>query len=413
MRASRISYILFISMEEQYLDRIKDPVVVAVLVIIAAALAFLLIKGNSYLKEAEEVARLNNSGDYSVAQDLLLEKISGDSAPELKLMLANSYLDEGSVRGLEANASKKAQAVLFEVEKSYESTYLYDLLGYSYEIINNFEKALEYYNKSLSLDKGSANTLFSIGHTYWLKGETDKARDYYNQAEQAITRSTDNSVKVKIYAGIAVLSKDLAKAEEYFLKTIPLSDSKAFKAEMYSDLAVLKLSQGNSDQAFEYAKMALNTDPSSEMAHLNFAKSAMSKKEILEANWEKVRESLFKAIMLAPRKAEAQYWQGKFEFIGGNHDLALKSYQTALSFLVVDNSLNDAGRTVLKADIFLDEALIYSLKNDVIYKSYIREAYKLNPAKIFYIVDNDPTLKKLRTALIEGNLFLMAKFKPS
>ena len=404
-------------MEGQYLnklkERINDPVVATVLVIAITASVFLFVRGDTYSKEAAEAAKLNNSGDYAVAQSLLLEKIKTNSASELKMMLANSYLDEGSVRGLEAQASKKAQDILFEVEKSYKSPYLYDLIGYSYEVINDFDNALSYYNKSLSLDKTSVNTLFSIGHTYWLKGENDKARDYYSQAEQAITGKTDNSVKIKVYAGIAVLSKDLVKAEEYFLKTIPLSDSKAFKAEMYADLSTLRLAQGDSGQSLEYAQKALETDSSSEMSHIVFAKSAMADKATLETNWEKIRESLFKAIFLAPRKAEAQYLQGKFNFIGGNYDLALKSYDTALSFLSVDNSLNDSGRAVLKADILLDEALIYLLKNDIRYKSYIREAYKSNPAKVFYVVDNDPALKELRTALIEGNLFLMAKFKPS
>lgn len=391
------------------------PVVVVIIVMIAAApIIYLQYAKEKYIKEVwTEAVNIANSGNYADAEKLLLEKIDKNPAVELKLLLANSYLEEGSVRGLETNASKKAQDILLSIKASYRGVYFYDLLGYSYEIINDFDQALENYNKALSQDKASVNTLFSIGHTYWLKGENDKARDYYSQAEQAITDKTDNSIKIKVYAGIAMLSKDLVKAEEYFLKTIPLSDSKAFKAEMYSDLATLKLAQGSTTQAFEYAQKALDTDPSSEVAHIVFAKSAMADKDLLKANFEKVRESLFKAIFLAPRKAAAQYWQGKFDFIGGNYDIALKSYQTALSFLSIDNSLNDSSRMVLKADILFDEAMIYLLKKDIRYKSYIREAYKSNPAKIFYIVDSDPSLKELRTALIEGNLFLMAKFKPS
>lgn len=402
-------------MDEQQPNRTYDPIVIAVLAVVAIAAIALIVQATTgkYAKEAVEVAKLNDSGYYVGAQNFLLEKIRTNPAPELELMLANSYLDEGSVRGREANASKKAQDILFRVEKSYQSSYLYDLLGYSYEIINDFDKALSYYNKSLSLDKKSVNTLFSIGHTHWLSGDEDKARDYYSQAEKAITIRTDNAVKVKVYVGIATLAQDLSVAEEYFLKAIPLSSSNAFKAEIYADLSNLKLAQADAKKALEYAQMALDADSSGEIAHLAFAKSAMADRDTLNANWEKVRESLFKAIMLAPKKAESQYWQGKFVFIGGQYDLALKSYETALSLLGVDNSLNTRGRAMLKADILLEESLIYYLKKDVRYKSYIREAYKINPAKIFFTVDNDPALKDLRTALIEGNLFLMAKVKPS
>ncbi len=381
---------------------IEIVVGIAVLLIIGIVLAFFYVppRWSKYKESAKEAANLNNSGDYAGAQKLLTEKLKADSAPELELMLANSYLDEGSVRGREAEASKKAKDILLKLEKSYQSSYLYDLLGYSYEIVNDFDNALFYYNKSLSLDKKSVNTLFSIGHTYWLKGETDKARDFYREAEHAITSKTDNSVKIKVYAGIAMLSKDLSMAEKYFLKTIPLSDSRAFKAEMYANLSTLKLVGQENKQAFEYAKTALDTDPSSEMAHLVFAKSAMSEKSVLEANWEKVRLSLFKAIFLAPTKAEAQYWQGKFEFIGGKYDQAVKSYGNALRLLPGDNSLNADSRAVLRSDINLDLAVAYYLKKDNKNADrYISEAFGGNPVKVMYVLEKNEELKGLLAML--------------
>ena len=121
---------------------------------------------NTISKTAVEVAGLINVGDYAGAQNLLIEKIGMNSAPELKLLLAASYLDEGGVRGQEAEASKKAQDILFELEKSYRGTYIYDLIGYSYEIVGNYDKALGYYGRSLISDNKSVNTLFGIGHVH-------------------------------------------------------------------------------------------------------------------------------------------------------------------------------------------------------------------------------------------------------
>lgn len=388
---------------EQPSNRINAQFIVvglAVLVIVVVSLFFFITAKVDYSKVATESATLNNSGDYAGAQKLLEEKIKSDSAPELKLMLANSYLDEGSVRGQEAEASKKAQSILIPLESSYNSVYFYDLLGYSYEIVDNFDQALTSYNKSLALDSKSVNTLFSIGHTYWLKGETDKARDFYNQADLAITDSTDNSVKIKVYAGIATLSKDLVRAEEYFLKTIPLSDSRTFKAEMYADLATLKLVQQDNAKAFEFAKMALQTDPSSEMSHLVFAKSAMAERSVLEANLEKVRLSLFKAIFLAPAKAEPQYWQGKFEFIERNYDQAIRSYGNALRLIGGDNSLNTGSRNALRSDVNLDMAVAYYLKKDNKNADrYISEAFGGNPVKVMYVLEGNAQLKGLLAML--------------
>lgn len=384
-----------------------SPVAIGVVSVLVAGIVALAVytqfANNKYAKEAAEAAQLNNSGDYAGARELLEEKIKADPAPELQLMLANSYLDEGSVRGKEAEASKKAQEILFTVEKSYKSTYLYDLLGYSYEIVNDFDNALYYYGKSLSLDGSSVNTLFSIGHTYWLKGETDEARNFYGLAERAITYKTDDSVKVKVYAGIAMLSRDLAEAETYFLKAIPLSDSRAFKAEMYADLANLKLVQSNNAQAFEYAKLAVSADSSSEMAHLAFAKSAMAEKSVLEANWEAVKTSLFKAIFLAPAKTEPQYWQGKLELIGGKTDMAIRSYGNALKLIDGDNSLNTDSRRVLRSDINFDTAVAYYLKNDKGNANrFLKESFSDNPVKVMYVLEKSEQLKELLAMLTTG-----------
>ena len=363
----------------------------------------LMVKNNSAGNVAAitaEVAKLNNEGDYAGAQKFLLEKIKSDPALELKLALANSYLDEGSVRGKEAEASKKAQEILFELDKNYQGVYLYDLIGYSYEIVNNFDKAMEYYTKSIALDKTSVNTLFSMGHIHWFLGETDQARELYRQAEQLITNNTDKSVQIKVYTGIAVLSSNFSEAEKYLLKAMPLSESRAFKAELYADLANVKLAERDNAGAFEYASKAVTADPSSALAYLAFAKSAMVDKATFAKNWDKVKESLFKAIVLAPKKAEPQHWQGKLEFIAGMTDQAIISYMNALKLLDGDNSLNVNTRKNLRSDINFDIAVAYLLKNDKPRAEvYIKDAFIDNPVKVTYMLQHSEQLKELRVML--------------
>ena len=192
--------------------------------------------------------------------------------------------------------------------------------------------------------------------------------------------------------------------EKYFLKAIPLSDNRAFKAEMYADIAILKLVEKDNSSAFEYAKTALDTDPSSGFANLVFAKSAMFDKTTLDANLAKVRLSLFKAIFLSPKKAEAQYWQGKFEFITKNYDQAVRSYGNALKLIDGDNSLNAGNRATLRSDINLDIAVAYYLNNDKKNASvYVNEAFRYNPVKVAYILQNNEQLKELLTMLPASN----------
>lgn len=217
---------------------------------------------------------------------------------------------------------------------------------------------------------------------------------------------------ILVIAGLALYLFSRTGAPEVTEKVISSAETKPFAAKFYADLSGTKLSQGDAPKAIEFADLAIQTDPSGDAGYLAYAKAAISDKEFLQKNLSRVEDSLFKAIFLSPRKAEPQYWQGKLDFVKGNYDLAIKSFQTARSLVPADDSLNKTGKDILTADILFDESIAYFLKKDDRYKSYIREAYKYNPDKIFSLVNSDPALKKVRTALIEGNLLLMAKAKP-
>lgn len=360
----------------------------------------------SYYSENTQsiVARLNNSGDYAGAQKLLIEKIKTNFSPEMRLLLATSYLDEGSVRERQAEASKKAQSILFGLEKAYyKSVYMYDLIGYSYEMIGEFDKALGYYNRSLIMDNKSVNTLYSIGHTYWFKGDLVKAKEYYSKAEAVINKTTDNSVVVKVYAAQGSMNADPKKSEGYFLKALSITDSKAFRAELYANLSQARYLQKDFTKAIEYAGSAIKIDPSNELGYLAYSKAALLNKDFLQKNAPTVEEYLVKSIFLAPGKAEPQYLMGKFDFVFGKPDLAIISYDTARKYIPNDISLNKYGRNALMSDVLFDEAVVYVSKNDPKYKSFLIEAFRYNPTKIAYTLDNSPDLRKKMVGVILNN----------
>ena len=406
----------------------RFPTIILIVGIIAVAAYFLFSQGilkSSYFGTLfsngsaqvspvyGKVYDLNNSGDFKAAQEFLASEIKTNPANGLKLSLANSILNEGSTRGTEALSAPKARDLLFAVENTGDtSAYLYELLGYSYETINDFNKAFEYYNKALAIDPQSVNTLFSIGHTYWLSGDLVKAQEFYGKANAAISATTDNSVKIKVYAALGRMESNPKKSEEYFLKAMPLADSEAFKAELYANLSNARYLQNDLPKALEYADLAMQTDPSNELGYIAYAKAAVSDKNLLQNNLSQVQESLLKAMFLAPRKAESQYWMGKFYFALGKYDVALKFYDTARGLIGQDNTLSKSGGDVLMSGALFDESTIYLLKGDNKYTSYIKEAFKYDPVKTFYLLDKNPALKKMQVALVEGNLFLMAKFKP-
>lgn len=355
-------------------------------------------------------ASLNDAGDFKAAQAYLEEQIRANpSASILKLYLANSILNEGSVHGTESAAAPKAREILLAVEKGGDKTvYLYDLLGYSYEIVNDFTNALAQYNKALALDPKSVNTLFSIGHTYWLSGDLAKTKDFYGKAEAAITDTTDKSVAVKVYVAQGRMSSDPKKAEVYFQKALPLTSAKALKAELYANLSTTQYLQQLFPKAVEYANLAISTDPSNELGYLAYARATISSKDLLPANAQKVEAYLIKAIFLAPAKAESQYWYGKLDFVTKRYDLAIKSYDTARLFIPKDNTLSPSDRNILMADVLFDEAVVYFVKGSQDYKAFLHEAIKYNPVKVFYMLNNDPDLALMRKGFLPSDLLLNA-----
>ncbi|MBI4065573.1 hypothetical protein HY412_00045 [Candidatus Kaiserbacteria bacterium] len=323
-------------MEEQQPKKINLPLAVAILAVVAVASVLIFIQ-------------------------------IGKNGPESKLQLANSYLEEGVANGTKEGASLKARELLLEVENTgYKSAYLYELLGYSALIISDSERALAYYDK----------------------------------AEKAITMSTDNSVKARIYAAQGKMNVDPKTSEEYLLKALKLSDSNSFKSELYADLSSARYLQNDLPKAIEYVEMAVKTDQSNAFGYIAYAKAAISDRDFLQKNAQKVEGYLVKAIFLAPRNAEPQYWMGKLDTVFGKYDLAVKSYDTAAKLLVKDSTMSVQAKASLMSDIFFDESIVYFLKEDPKYKEFFREAFRLNPTKTLYRVRENPALKDMMTDFV-------------
>ena len=279
-----------------------------------------------------------------------------------KLILADSYLKEGVATGTRDGAALKSRELLLEVERTgQKSAYLYELLGYSSEIINDF----------------------------------DRARGYYDKAEDGITIMTPRMVKAKVYAAQGRMNSDPGKSKEYFLKALKFANDDSFKSELYADLSRTEYLLNDLPKAVEYAESAVKKDSSNAFGYLAYAKAVISDKTLLQENAKKVEEYLVKAIFLAPRMAEAQYWMGKFDTVLEKYDLAVKSYDTAAKLLMEDSVMSIQAKTLMMSDVFFDESVVYFIKKDQKYKEFFIEAFNLNPANVLYRARDNTALKEM------------------
>ncbi|MEK7126084.1 MAG: hypothetical protein AAB835_01165, partial [Patescibacteria group bacterium] len=279
-----------------------------------------------------------------------------------KLILADSYLKEGIATGTRDGAALKSRELLLEVERTgQKSAYLYELLGYSSEIINDFSRA----------------------------------REYYGKAEDGITIMTPRIVKAKVYAAQGRMNSDPGKSKEYFLKALKFANDDSFKSELYADLSRTEYLLNDLPKAVEYAESAVKKDSSNAFGYLAYAKAVISDKALLLENAKRVEEYLVKAIFLAPRMAEAQYWMGKFDASLEKYDLAIKSYDTAAKLLMEDSVMSVQAKALMMSDVFFDESVVYFIKEDPKYRKFFIEAFNLNPSNVLYRARDNTALKEM------------------
>jgi tetratricopeptide (TPR) repeat protein len=152
---------------------------------------------------------------------------------------------------------------------------LYHRIGWSYNDLGDYNKALEYYGKALEIKKSklgkddtdTAATYNNIGEVYYAKGDYDKALEYFKKALK-INESKlgkDHPDTATTYNNIALVYDNMGeydKALEYYEKDRKISESKLGKdhpdtATTYNNIAGVYYAKGDYDKALKYYEKAL------------------------------------------------------------------------------------------------------------------------------------------------------------
>lgn len=107
----------------------------------------------------------------------------------------------------------------------------YENIGMVYGEMDNTEKQMEYYFKSLAIrekynDKDIHNSYLNIGYQFQQHKDFDKAYLYYNKALNILRKENNNAVLVYVYIYISDLyrrKKDFSKVKEYGEKALDLA----------------------------------------------------------------------------------------------------------------------------------------------------------------------------------------------
>ncbi|WP_026885332.1 tetratricopeptide repeat protein [Clostridium beijerinckii] len=133
---------------------------------------------------------LKDDGDYKGAEVEINEYINkgGKKTDEIDKIIGditNISHFEKAVEYLKDEPKKAIELLLPLSEEFNENPLVYYYLGVGYRRIENYNKAIHYLNKSLTIESGSLETVNELGMNYACIGEYEEAIKYFRKAFEA------------------------------------------------------------------------------------------------------------------------------------------------------------------------------------------------------------------------------------
>lgn len=118
-------------------------------------------------------------------------------------------------------------------------------LGNAYSCLDRHDEALDSFKKALLLDANNASVLFDMGSVMYLKGELAEAIKYYNKADETGELSAD---MYDMIAGLFIEEEDYVQALRYLNRAIKLNPT---NGEYYLEKTKIFVDQQKPAEALE------------------------------------------------------------------------------------------------------------------------------------------------------------------
>ncbi|OOM13512.1 tetratricopeptide repeat protein [Clostridium saccharobutylicum] len=155
---------------------------------------------------------LKDKGDYKGAEVEINEYINkgGKRSKEIDIIITdiNNISDyEKAIELVKDNPQKAIELLLPLSEQFNENPLIYYYLGVSYRKLENYNKAIHYLNKSISIESGILEVVNELGMNYACLGEYEEAIKYFKKAFEA-------SKEVEICTNIIMCYINLGDTEQ-------------------------------------------------------------------------------------------------------------------------------------------------------------------------------------------------------
>lgn len=270
------------------------------------------------------------------------------------LYLAQALVNKGSLHFAESENADKAIAVLNELlVKDPNNSDALSTLGYAYEIKGEFEKAYEYYNLSIKNNPKDGRLYVRRGHAYDLDGQWDKAETDYLKAYEL--NVGDDSALLNL-ARLYYRTGDNDRAVDFADKAIDASPNSFIKATASDLIGQISIDVDDYELALEYFNYAISEDADFGGAYEHRAyvyllasddKSATEK----EAAIKNAEADIATAVSIHPESSFVLVLKGLIADIRKNTEDAKSSYIRALAMVDNDITLGKVEKDTMRDQI--------------------------------------------------------------
>lgn len=307
---------------------------------------------NTWLEEKIDIQTLDNMWLYDDIINYYENLWTWSLDDEEKLNLAKAYLDKGIYFYAQDEMSQKALSILNSMKEWYEVLYYKWFIE---EMIRNYSRAIDYYNKALSLenlsDKQKSILYNQIWHAYDLAWEWDKIFEYYDKAFKLDSENVHAIMNLWRYYWS---QNDLNKLYEYFNLALPLISNLPQKSEVYFSLSGMELElnwlKPDIEKSIDYAKKWIEAYSSYPMNYIALAKWYYVKND--KNLYAEMEKNLNKAIELNPKSTYAQEMLALIEFDKQNYDIAFPKMWEVINLISEDPILMWEEKEIILNEIF-------------------------------------------------------------
>jgi len=277
---------------------------------------------------------------------------------------------------MEGNMGELYGASKISIEQRAEANDHFDY-GLTFELKGDTDKALDFFKKAVACDPDFAEAYNKLGDIFMKKGKYKEAIDNYNKSA-GLKPDIENT---HFDLGCAYLqTAKLDESEAAFKKALEL-DPNHF--EIFGKLGAICIEKGEYEKALGFMRKMLVADPTNIAARYynGVALYKMGKNSAASVEFHEVIERYSGLIKMKPNYAEACYFVGMAYFYNGNYKEAEKNLKRAIE---LDTDKIDfhysLGLAYSDADVFYAMANVQkALNNEQAANDFLKKAVALEP----------------------------------